>query len=572
MYAATLEAGIFRTLDAGEHWDRVSGPRVEPYAIQQVRQLLVDPVDPDTLYAAMGVYGVRKSVDGGATWQPLRNGLPNEAIGPLAMDPSDHLTLYAGLAWSNAPLYRSVDGGASWSALPALRARACRIAVSPASPQTLWVGTCSDGLMISTDAGATFGPGLGAGEHVMALAAGSTADRAVWSTLDAVFVTVDGGRTRRMISTPGGAIGQIVAVQPLPGPGPARMVAVNFAGQTFTGDDDTATWQAEEHGPVGRITALAPRSDGAVWLAGGLGAFLTTGASAAERSAGLPPRAVSSVVVDPGDDARMFAVVPEEGIFRTLDAGAGWSKLPSPFGAEKLAIDAEAGSLLYLATTWTVLRSRDAGQTWTTLAGLPAEQVVGLVAHPRVPGRVFVVGPSGIHRSDDQGASWTLLPALPDPAPVWGIVCDPVADETVYANANHGLYALDAQEPWRTIYGGELGAPISMALAPDDPQHIHVATLRGMLQTTTGGQWWSGPAGLFAASPLKVWTAGPSGLVLAALSEARGIWMSTDGGWSWAIRNEGIGNMQARDLAVPHASPDRPVLATSTGIFRLRVP
>src|SRR6266540_4040233 len=100
--------GVYRSTDGGATWRNVGLKRTVTTG-----RIAIDPTDPQRLYAAMWdhirhpdlrVYGgvgsgVYRSVDGGDTWNRLRNGLPapSKAIGRigLALAPSDPSRLYA---------------------------------------------------------------------------------------------------------------------------------------------------------------------------------------------------------------------------------------------------------------------------------------------------------------------------------------------------------------------------------------------------------------------------------------------------------------------------------------------
>jgi photosystem II stability/assembly factor-like uncharacterized protein len=77
--------------------------------------LVIDPLNPATLYVGARIAGVFKSTDGGASWTSANSGLPASqgvSIGPLVIDPLNPATLYAGT--SNAGVFKSADGGATW--------------------------------------------------------------------------------------------------------------------------------------------------------------------------------------------------------------------------------------------------------------------------------------------------------------------------------------------------------------------------------------------------------------------------------------------------------------------------
>ena len=131
--------GLFRSTDSGENWG-ATGPPLSPQFGPLPSGLLLDPKSSSILYVSDGVQGIFKSSDSGSTWTPIGSGLPNndETYKSLAaIDPTDPSVLYAIAAGDGAcpsagalrtsataddqmpsDLYRSTDGGASWSPVP----------------------------------------------------------------------------------------------------------------------------------------------------------------------------------------------------------------------------------------------------------------------------------------------------------------------------------------------------------------------------------------------------------------------------------------------------------------------
>ena len=122
MYVGTTELGLFKSLNAGENWDQQNlGLYIKTASMNQevptwVQDIAINPVDPETLYLAG--YGAFKSTDGGFTWQPINDGLTNEAdglphnISYIQISPHAPRTLYA--ISSRDDLFRSDDGGTHW--------------------------------------------------------------------------------------------------------------------------------------------------------------------------------------------------------------------------------------------------------------------------------------------------------------------------------------------------------------------------------------------------------------------------------------------------------------------------
>jgi photosystem II stability/assembly factor-like uncharacterized protein len=124
----------------------------------------VDPADADTVYAGLRTGGVRRSVDGGRSWEDCL--LPEPGVFSLAVGAVDGV-VYAGTEPSR--LFRSDDRGGSWRELEALLALPSRpswsfpprpwtshvrwIAPSPHDRDLLLVGIELGGLMRSVDGG-----------------------------------------------------------------------------------------------------------------------------------------------------------------------------------------------------------------------------------------------------------------------------------------------------------------------------------------------------------------------------------------------------------------------------------
>ena len=133
-YGPNPERGVYRTTDGGNHWEKVLYKDENTGAVQ----VTIDPVNPQVVYADLwagrqgpwenGAWngpnsGLYKSVDGGTTWHPLKQGLPDVSQGlsriGFCIAPSDPTRLYATVA-ANATfggIYRSDDAGESWKKL-----------------------------------------------------------------------------------------------------------------------------------------------------------------------------------------------------------------------------------------------------------------------------------------------------------------------------------------------------------------------------------------------------------------------------------------------------------------------
>ncbi|MDF0645513.1 MAG: hypothetical protein P0111_15890 [Nitrospira sp.] len=110
VYAGTTK-GLFRTANKGNSWERIGQSLPDPF----VSSIVIHPTQSSVIYIG-GPGGVWKTTDSGHTWQAMNQGLATLNIRALALSPQNAQTLYAGTNGSG--LYRSTDGGATWTPLP----------------------------------------------------------------------------------------------------------------------------------------------------------------------------------------------------------------------------------------------------------------------------------------------------------------------------------------------------------------------------------------------------------------------------------------------------------------------
>lgn len=113
-----------RTADAASpfaslRWQAI-GPR---FCGGRVEAIAVPPGRPFTLWVAPGSGNLWKSTDGGLTWRAVFEHEATCAIGDVAVAPSDPEVIWVGtgeahlggMSYDGCGVYRSTDGGASWS-------------------------------------------------------------------------------------------------------------------------------------------------------------------------------------------------------------------------------------------------------------------------------------------------------------------------------------------------------------------------------------------------------------------------------------------------------------------------
>ena len=132
---------VQRSDDGGRHWAPVGNEFVydgpagthqwydgtpHPWEFARVWHLEPSPVDPDTVYAGVEDAALFRSTDGGTTWSELpglrthrsgpgwQPGAGGMAVHTILIDPTDHDRVH--VAISAAGVFRTEDGGGTWEA------------------------------------------------------------------------------------------------------------------------------------------------------------------------------------------------------------------------------------------------------------------------------------------------------------------------------------------------------------------------------------------------------------------------------------------------------------------------
>ena len=136
--------------------------------------IAVDPADPGRAFVGTFDAGVYRTRDAGQTWERVSHGLPHARVLSIAISPSRQVdglrAVYAGTEPSH--LYRSDDDGATWHELPALTSLPSAptwsfpprpwtshvrwIALHHDDPNLIFAGIELGGVMRSTDGGETW--------------------------------------------------------------------------------------------------------------------------------------------------------------------------------------------------------------------------------------------------------------------------------------------------------------------------------------------------------------------------------------------------------------------------------
>ena len=476
-----------RSLDGGKSWSLFGPSKSQTYG------LAVDPGASDTLYAlASGATGaIYKTTNGGKSWTNLK-GATGIDLGyyPIAIDPLSPQTLYVGSAFGNVK--KSTDGGATWSSLPAIPfggqdVSAFVFANRRDESSTLYIdaGTGGWGVASSTDGGESWtaaNRGLVA-TWISALAVDPKTPATIYAGSDdgsgGLFKSVNGGAT--WSSTNAG----------LPNSG-----AVDWGTQALAIDPtNTATVYAAGlpvYGGYGGV--FKSTNGGASWQTSIHGSSSTFDFAFA-------------LAMSPANPATLY-VGTDRGIFKTTNSGGAWNVMNNGLASgssvaaiNALAIDPAAPPTVYasgsLAGSSMIWKSTNGATSWSKVADFGCNSAGGLAADPLKTGKVYCLTTVNqlqgvLALSADGGKSWSkndlpLPPYFLSNVAVSSLALDPKKAGTIYAGGNAAglLVSTDDGQSWTQWSMPPAYAILSLAIDAAG-KNLYAGTSAGVLSTPIG--------------------------------------------------------------------------------------
>jgi photosystem II stability/assembly factor-like uncharacterized protein len=335
---ANAVTGVFRSDDVGATWKPASrGLRGLRDGRRAVVSLAADGGDPSTLYALTVSQAGESAVlfrsdDRGDSWSAVASPAGSLILAGLVAVPGSARALFA---FGSSGVVKSDDGGDTWKSLagaPCVLPQA--IVIDPADTSNLYLVAKGDrscatraGIFRSSDGGRTFSALSGLGGPVSQLAV-DLADTAILYALSSgtLLRSADQGATWKPAASglAGAAPFQLAASPAAPG----NLYLSTGDGRVFRSTDRARHWQLQSAGPVrGSALFLAadPVRSGVLYAFGGHAFFrsLDGGATWSFLGAGLGQAQLSgALAIAPQEPGVLYAGTSDLGLWRL--------RLPAP--------------------------------------------------------------------------------------------------------------------------------------------------------------------------------------------------------------------------------------------------
>jgi photosystem II stability/assembly factor-like uncharacterized protein len=524
-FGPNVERGVYRTKDGGRTWQQV----LKKDADTGASDVAIDPGNPSIVFA--GLWQARRkpwemtsggpgsglyiSRDGGDTWKALTgSGLPEGTWGKVgvAVAPSDGRRVYALIEAEKGGIYRSDDGGESWTlANPSrlVRQRAwyySTLTVSPTNPDEVYFPQVP--MLRSIDAGKTLQTvkGLHHGDHHDLWIDPRNPKRMIAANDGGVDISTNGGETWYAPPLPISQFYHVSVDARRPYHVAGAMQDLGTAqgpSMSLTGSIGLDQWHGVGGGEAGHV--VSDWSDPNVVYAGEYLGILTrydhrTGEA---RNVSAWPENPSGhggvdmkyrfqwtapIAISPHDAKTVYHGA--QLVFRTTDGGQHWEAISGDLTRDDKSKQQWSGGPITGDNTGV--------ETYGT--------VFAIAESPKLRGVLWAGSDDGlVHVTRDGGKQWTNVTKGMTGSPEWGTVSiiepSPFDPATAYVVVD--AHRLDDNKPYlfKTSNYGASWTRLDAALPKDDYLHVvredparkgmlYVGSERGVMFSRDDGASW----------------------------------------------------------------------------------
>ncbi len=489
--------GMWTSRDSGDNWSRIESP-TSPL---DINSMAADPADPNVIYAGT-TWRPYKSTDSGKSWRLIKDGIIDDSdVFAITIDPrkADHL-----IASACSGIYESFNGGEKWAkiqGIPSQSRRTRDIVQHPSIPGTVYAGT-TEGFWMSTNGGKSWILTTPRNLEVNSIAVHPAEPNRVFIGTNnfGVLVSVDGGRnfvpsndnfTSRFTYSVTPDLTQSNRLYA------TTQNTSTSGGFFFTSSDGGASWVQAKTLDINRVSPFAVLQDRIdptkMYLGTNVGIFNSLDRGATWKLLTAPKPVVKKAPVGKGKKA---VAKPKAPVNPVIEKGQELV----PVIAEKVKVLAhteDEKNGIFAGTDNGLYRSHDLKKGWEKISfgeGINAN-VFAIFATPMVPGTIWVgTAASGLIVSRDDGETWDKVSGIPANIPISSIAADPKRPNYLYVGTIHSLYiSRDGGRTW-TRRGGNLplGNYTSILIDPKNTNEIFVSSAL----ENDGGVFYSDDAGM----------------------------------------------------------------------------
>ena len=495
LFLGTSGGEVYVSTDAAKSW--TTARHGIPFPGYVVDNLILDR-DGRLWAACWGLWGggvVAVSEDKGKSWVRRDAGLEDFSVRAIAIDPNDpNFVIVGGLTG----VYKSTDSGKSWKRFSE-HVNVESLAIDPRTRARIYVGTWRQGWR--TDDGGKewthISNGMVLDTDMFSITINPSNPDNVWvSTCGWVYGTENRGDkwTRYRAGFTNRRIHEI-ELDPCD---PGTVYAGSVAG-LYRSDDNGASWYtvSDEEMVINSVVLHPQRPNRIILGIEGDGVYVSNdrAKSFQRMSEGLHNLRITAVVADPRKKDRVYAAVGNggaaSGVYQSDDAGRAWKRVSVTKLPEILSLtiaQEEEAEVRFLAGTEKGFFWSADGATWTQAApsNFPI-RVDKLARFNRL--RSFAATSEGVFTTRDAGKSWYRLAQSQDRA--IDIAIGTFADrKALYALKSSGVSVFDG-EKWIPIKNAPAkGRTIAVRLA-GGVQQVLVAGAEGVYagRINADGQW-----------------------------------------------------------------------------------
>ena len=408
-----------------------------------------DPKNPAVMFVGQSQAGgmIFKSADGGATFTGTKVGGVFEDFREIAVSPQNSNTV---IAFSSAEfgsgagaVYKSVNAGASWAALPKQPgATAGRGLVIDNTGKIIVLGDRLGGFYRSTNLGASWTNTInGDKARVRAI----VKDPKNANTLWAAGIDFSVNHAVLWKSTNFGASWTETTIT-----GIDTSNSKPFALAVLPSGKFAVSWSGFDSTIGQGVGGVLTSVDGKTWVAGtGLPSDFSTGIS---------------VIVDPTVSTTLYATTNiggyPNGLYRSADSGLSWTSIGNVIGGSDAYYAGAARPALgktqaaVFAGGGDLFHSVDPGKSWIRQdTGIAVGDVLSVADDLLTTNGIYANNFEGLYHSVDAGKTWTRISTWNGATATQAIAVDPVG--------THNVYAVTTVGAWRSANGGKDWTPIA---------------------------------------------------------------------------------------------------------------